>query len=181
MRTTDSIISSVTLHAEATVLAAGRGEASSLAVLVDGVDDPVDAGIIADGNVTGVDKDNLEVLVSGILVNPVRVQHTHVSAGSASTLLGNTAQVADELELVDTVVLGLTIHNTLVVGSLSATAANSDTVDDETLLGLVAELVGLVSSGGAVDLDDLLVLAILPSSINTMYPIITTISTNFLS
>ncbi len=69
--TTDSIISSVTLHAETAVLAASRGKTSSLTVLVDGVDDPVDAGIIADGNVTGVNEDDLEVLVGRILVDPV--------------------------------------------------------------------------------------------------------------
>jgi len=36
-------------------LLAGGGETAGLAVLVDGVDDPVDAGILADGLVLGVD------------------------------------------------------------------------------------------------------------------------------
>lgn len=40
---------------ETTGLLAGGGEAAGLAVLVDGVDDPVDAGILADGLVLGVD------------------------------------------------------------------------------------------------------------------------------
>ena len=53
--------------AEAAVLAAGAGEAPELAVLVHGVDNPVHAGVIADGRVHGVDQDDLKVLVAGVL------------------------------------------------------------------------------------------------------------------
>ena len=53
--------------AEAAVLAACAGEAPELAVLVHGVDDPVHAGIVADGRVHGVDQDDLKVLVAGVL------------------------------------------------------------------------------------------------------------------
>lgn len=146
------------------MLAASRGQASSLAVLVDRVDDPVDARIVSDGDVLGVHQDNLEVLVGGILVHPVRVQHSQVAGNTASALLSNTAQVADELQLVDTLVLGLTIDNTLVVGSLAATSANSHSVDNIALLGLVSQLVSLIGSGGASDSLDLLGLSVLPSS-----------------
>lgn len=45
--------------AETTVLLALRGKATSLAVLVDGVADPVDAGVAADSLVRGVDEDDL--------------------------------------------------------------------------------------------------------------------------
>lgn len=58
---------------ETTRLLAGSGETTGLAVLVHGVDDPVDAGVLADGLVLGVDEDNLVVLVGGVLVDPVRV------------------------------------------------------------------------------------------------------------
>lgn len=44
------------------LLTSGR-EATELTVLVYRVDDPVDAGIAADGLVLGVNKDNFEVLV----------------------------------------------------------------------------------------------------------------------
>lgn len=44
-----------------------RGEATQLAVLVRGVDDPVDAGVAADGLVGGVHQDHLVVLVGGVL------------------------------------------------------------------------------------------------------------------
>ena len=164
VRAANGVVGTMALDTKTTVLAASRGEATSFAVLVNGVNDPVDAGVVSDDDVVGVDKDHFEILVGGILVDPVRVQHTQVGSNAASTFLGNTAQVANELELVNTLVLGLAVNNALVVGSLAATAANSDTVDDKSLLGLVSKLVGLVSSGGAVDADDLLLLAVLPRS-----------------
>lgn len=69
-------------------LLAGGGEAAGLAVLVDGVDDPVDAGILADGLVLGVDEDDLVVLVGRVLVDPVGVEDAQVGAAAADTFLG---------------------------------------------------------------------------------------------
>jgi hypothetical protein len=57
--------------AQATALLAGSGETTALAVLVDRLDDPVDAGIAADGLVLRVDEDDFEVLVGRVLVDPV--------------------------------------------------------------------------------------------------------------
>jgi hypothetical protein len=74
---------------------------------VDGVTDPVDAGITADGLVLGVDEDNLEVLVGGVLVDPVGVQDAQVSGAAADTLLSSRLESTLVLELVDTVVGGL--------------------------------------------------------------------------
>ena len=88
-------------------LLAGGGEATGLAVLVDGVDDPVDAGIAADGLVLGVDEDDLEVLVGRVLVDPVRVQDAEVGAAAADTLLSGGLERALVLELVHTLVGGL--------------------------------------------------------------------------
>ena len=53
----------VVTNAEATTLAASRGEATQLAVLVHGVAEPVDARIISDHLVVNVDHDDLIVLV----------------------------------------------------------------------------------------------------------------------
>ena len=66
--------------------------------------------------------------------------------------------------MVDTLVLWLTVDNTLVIWSLAATSADSDTVDNISLLSLVAKLVGLVGTGWSVDALDLVALTILPSS-----------------
>jgi len=93
--------------AQSTALLAGGGEATALAVLVDGVDDPVDAGIAANGFVLGVDEDDFVVLVGRVLVDPVRVEDAQVSSAAADTLLSGGLEGALVLELVDTLVGGL--------------------------------------------------------------------------
>jgi len=92
---------------ETTRLLAGGREAAGLAVLVDGVDDPVDAGVLADGLVLGVDEDDLVILVGRVLVDPVRVEDAQIGAAAADTLLGRGLEGALVLELVDTLVGGL--------------------------------------------------------------------------
>lgn len=64
------MVVSVTL-AESTRFLAGGGEASGFSVLVHGVDNPVDSGVSSDSLVRGVNKDDLEVLVCRVLVDPV--------------------------------------------------------------------------------------------------------------
>ena len=93
--------------AETTALLAGGGETTSLAVLVDGLDDPVDARVAADGLVLGVDADDLVVLVGGVLVDPVGVQDTQVGATATDTLLSGSSESTLVLELVNTHVGGL--------------------------------------------------------------------------
>ena len=95
--TADGVVGPVSLDAQATVLASSRGESPSFAVLVYRVADPVNARVIADDNVHGVNHDDLVVLVGGVLVNPVRVKHAHVCSGAASALLGNAAQITGKL------------------------------------------------------------------------------------
>ena len=93
--------------AETTRLLAGGGETTALAVLVDGLDDPVDAGIAADGLVLGVDEDDFVVLVGRVLVDPVRVEDAQIGAATTDTLFGGRLERALVLELVDTLVGGL--------------------------------------------------------------------------
>ena len=88
-------------------LLAGGGETAGLAVLVDGVDDPVDARIDADGLVLGVDQDDLEVLVGRVVVDPVGVEDAQVGATATDTLLSGGLEGALVLQLVDTLVGGL--------------------------------------------------------------------------
>jgi hypothetical protein len=115
------------------VLLTGGGKTTALSVLVDRLDNPVDAGIVSDGSVVRIDKDDFEVLVSSILVDPVGVQDSQVASDAANAFLGNTAQVANKLELVDTLVLWLTVDNTLWVWSLAATTTDSNAVDNIAL------------------------------------------------
>ena len=81
------LVISVTL-AQTTRLLAGCSETTGFAMLVDWVDDPVNAGIAADGLMLRVDEDDLKVLVGGVLVDPVRVEDTQVGAATSDTLLG---------------------------------------------------------------------------------------------
>ena len=100
------LVVTVTL-VETTGLLAGGGKATSLAVLVDGLDDPVDTRVAADGLVLGVDEDDFVVLVGRVLVDPVRVEDSEVSAAAADTLLGGSLEGSLVLQLVDTLVGGL--------------------------------------------------------------------------
>ena len=93
--------------AETTALLAGGGKTTRLAVLVDGLGDPVDARIAADGLVLGIDEDDFVVLVRRVLVDPVGVEDAQVGAAAADTLLGGGLEGALVLELVDTLVGGL--------------------------------------------------------------------------
>ena len=116
---------------ETTGLLAGSGETTGLAVLqvetnvsfpilspqlflgleisylVHRLDDPVDAGIAANGLVLGINKDDLVVLVGRILVNPVGVENAQVGAAAADTLLSGGTERTLVLELVHTMVGGL--------------------------------------------------------------------------
>ena len=158
---------------DTTRLLAGGGKTASLTVLVHRVDDPVDAGITADGLVLGVDKDDLVVLVGGVLVDPVGVEDAEVGAAAADTLLSGGLEGTLVLELVDTLVGGLaclrsqscglarfkflsllTVGGTLGGRALATTTTDAGTVDNVTLLGLVtqtASLVGAAGAGSAVD------------------------------
>ena len=147
-------VGAVSLLAEAAGLAAGGGEAAALAVLVDGVDDPVDAGVVADLGVAGIDEDDLVVLHGGVLVDPVGVEDAEVGVLAAGLLLGDGLEVALELEVVDTLVLGLTPDHTTMVLTLAASSADSAANDDVTLLGLVAHSTCCVQASWALDSVD---------------------------
>jgi hypothetical protein len=115
------------------VLAASRCKTSSLAVLVDGVNNPVNAGVISDRDVLRIDQDYFVIFICSILVDPIRVEDSKIAAISACTFLSNTAQVSNEFELVDTLVLWLSVDDALVVRPLAATTTNGATVDDIAL------------------------------------------------
>lgn len=99
------VVVAVTL-VETSALLASRGETTHFAVLVDWLDDPVDAGIAADGLVLWVDEDDLVVLVGRVLVDPVAVQDTQVGAAATNTLLSGGLERSLVLELVDSLVGG---------------------------------------------------------------------------
>jgi len=141
------LVVAVSLVETSRLLASG-GKTTGLAVLVNWVDDPVDAGILADSLVLGVDEDDLEVLVGGVLVDPVRVEDAEVGAAAADTLLGGGLEGSLVLQLVDTLIGRLAIGSTLGSRSLAATTTNTNAVDDIALLGFVPETASLVGARG---------------------------------
>ncbi len=72
--------------------------------LVNRVDDPADSRVTADSLVAGVHEDDFEVLVRGILVDPVRVEDAEVGAATADSLFSGCAEGALVLELLHTLV-----------------------------------------------------------------------------
>lgn len=101
--TSSCLVVSMTL-AQSTRLLASSGETTRLAVLVNGVDDPVHAGVLADGLVLGVDEDDFEVLVRGVLVDPVGVENAQVGATTSDTLFSGRLEGTLVLELIHTLV-----------------------------------------------------------------------------
>lgn len=124
--------------------------------------DPVNSGVSSDGLVEGVNHDDFEEFEGSVLTNPVRVEDSEVSASSADSLLSNSSVRSGGLELVDTLVDGLSVNNTLGDGSLTASTSDSNSVDNVSLLGLVTELSGLISAAGSVDFVDDGKLSVLP-------------------
>lgn len=145
-------------------LLAGSGKTSGLSVLVHWVDDPVVSCVSSDSVVRWVHQNDLVVLVSGVLVDPVRVQHSQVTSSSTNSLLGGNSQGLLVLELLNTLVGWLTVSSTLWNRSLSATSSDSNTEDHETLLGLVTQLSGLVWSRRSRSTVDDVLLSVLPTS-----------------
>lgn len=132
---------------EATRLATGRGKAAVFAVLHRRLADPVHARIAADSLVGRVDKNNLVVLIGGVLVDPVRVQDAQIHATTSDALFGDRLQIAAGLQVVHTMARRLAADLALADLALAATTADTDAVDDEALLGLVAHATSLVRAG----------------------------------
>jgi hypothetical protein len=74
---------------------------------VNGLDDPVDAGITTDGLVLRIDEDDFEVLVGRILVDPVGVEDTEIGSTTTNTFFSGGTKRTLILELVHTLVGGL--------------------------------------------------------------------------
>lgn len=53
---------------------------------MDGLHDPIDAGIASDGLMLGIDKDDFKVFVGRVLVDPIGVQDPQIGAATSDTL-----------------------------------------------------------------------------------------------
>lgn len=130
--------STVTLLAESTALLASGGKTVHLTMLVDGVADPVEAGITTNSLVEGIHADDFEVLVGSILVDPVSIEDSQGRNSTSDTFLSEGTDGTFWLQLKDTLVDGLAGSVSTGHLLLAATTANSNAVDKHSLLGLVA-------------------------------------------
>ena len=103
----------VSLALKTAVFLSSCSKSTKLAVLVNWVADPVNSRVVANDCVGWVYKNHLKVLVHGILIYPIGVEHTKSTAFTSNTLLGQIAKVSDGLELGNTLVHWLSIDNTL--------------------------------------------------------------------
>jgi len=152
----------VALNSETSAGFTCRSNSSQFSVLLVRVGNPVDSGVVADGVVGGIGKDDLKVFVGSVLGNPVGVQNSETSEGSADSFLSLGSKVSSGLELVDTNGGGLSSDDTLGNRSLSSSSSDTHSVDNIALLGLVAELAGFVRARGSVDSGDYWKLSVLP-------------------
>lgn len=157
-------IGAVSGLAQAASLSTSASKSSALAMLVHGVHNPVNTGVVADLLVRRIDQNNFVVLHGGVLVDPVRVEYAKVGKFASGFLLSDALLITLSLNLPDTLVLGLTVDHTTVIGALAASTADTAANYDVALLGLVAEAVGLVGTSGAVDAGDLGALTVLPGA-----------------
>ena len=125
------------------------GETTEFSVLLDRLGDPVDLGVPPDGFVERINEDDLKVLVSGVLANPVGAQNTKTLDTTAYTFFSNGLKVSDGLHLVHlTRSLRLPKGTSFGDRTFAPTTSHGDAVDDVALLVLVAEPSGLIGPGG---------------------------------
>jgi hypothetical protein len=143
--TCSGLVEAMTLAKTTRFLASGS-EATRFTVLVNRLDDPVDADITTNCLVLRINKNNLIVFVGRVLVDPVGVEDSQVGTSSSNTLLGCRLKGSLVLQLVDTLVDRLAICGTLWRWALASTTSNTDSVDDIALLGLITKTAGLIRS-----------------------------------
>lgn len=111
---------------------------TKFSVLLDTSGNPLVFWVVSDGIVLWVHKDNFEVLVGGVFTDPIGVENTEGTAVATDTLFGNRLKSASELHE-DTLVNWFTHGCTLWYWLLASTTSHTDSVNDETLSGLVTQ------------------------------------------
>jgi len=152
------------LNSESSALLSGSGQTSQFSSLVDWLGNPVVSGVVSDGIVVRVAENDFVEFVCGVLGNPVRVEDTESTELSADSFFSDRAIVSLVFKLGNTLTGWLTVDNTLGDWFLSATSADSDSVDNDTLLGLVSESSGLIRSGWLGNSVDSWELSVFPVS-----------------
>jgi hypothetical protein len=87
-------------------------------VLMNGVDYPINAGVPSNSLVLRIDQDDLEVLVCGVLINPIGVEDSQICTTTSHPLLGGRLQRPLIFELIYTLVGGFSCDHDLSVDVL---------------------------------------------------------------
>lgn len=66
--------------------------------------DPIDTRITTNGFMLRINKDDLEVLVRGILVDPIRVEHPQICTATSNTFLRSRFERPLVLQLIYTLI-----------------------------------------------------------------------------
>lgn len=103
-----------------------RRETSQFAMLHSRTSEPVELRIISDSNMTRIHQNNFIILMSRVLVNPIRVKYAKISASTPNALLSNRSLASRKLELSNTLMLGLSVLNTLLYRTLTTTTADTN-------------------------------------------------------
>jgi hypothetical protein len=124
-----------------------------------------------------IHKDDFEILVRSILINPIRIQNTQIRTLSPNSFLGRRPQTLLVLELIDTLIRGFPVCSALPSqsphlksgrdlgnGAFAASATDTDAIDDIALLCLVAQATGLVRAGWSRRAVDDIELAVFPAA-----------------
>jgi len=131
---------------QASRVASCRRQPSHLSVLHCRLANPVHSWVLSYDLVVRIHHDHLEEFECRILIDPIRVEDTEVGAATSHTLLCDLSEVYASLHLVDSLALGLSVHDAFRDGLLSASSSHSDSNDDEALLGFVPQSTSFVWS-----------------------------------
>jgi len=133
-------------------------------MLVNSSTDPVNLGVTSDSLMEGVHADDLVEFKGRILANPVGAQDSEgLGHPFTQSRLGNGLVIPDWLQLVDTLILGLSVNLSLEHLLSSTTSSNLDSIDNKPLFGSVSQPSGLLGSRGSRTSVNCIQLSILPA------------------
>merc|ERR1719378_1801215 len=147
-RRTNHIVVSMTLT-HTTVLTSSSSLTTQLTVLHDSLTDPVDSWISSDRFMHRINHDHFIIQISGILTDPIGVEHSQSTSQSSCSLLSFRSSTTLEFYLVDTLTFWFTISCSLGDRLLAPTTSKAHTVDDVTLFCSVAESSCFVRTSGS--------------------------------
>lgn len=154
----------MSLALQSSVLPACSRQSTQFTVLVYRVTDPVNACVVANSLVSRVYKNHFKILVDGILVDPVRVQHPKATAFASYTFFCQVSKVPCWLELGNTLIHWFAVHNTLVHRLFTATSADTHAVHNVSLLRLEAHATSFIRPAGSIQTNNAWQLPVFPAS-----------------